>query len=306
MINTTFSGEAYNYFAGDNKDYIMLYSKDTSDATVNYDTNTYTTNCEDKCVFNASGLGLYMTCDELNAPTFNSTVDISQSGWEDLPIVKQGLPIYSTNFGWSASDPNTIQFNLTSKETYGCSGEYYQLACTLDARYTTYNATLQLNNSGLAGDTTLSLDPNSDYTDDVCGDYVAINDELASHKTKFGFIAKSFLDYFDSNIVVQYSNASGSPEYVLGQSGIFANAPWIVYGPNGDEKSGDTVNLTAYGAQGCEVWIDWKRDGLHNDRDVIMAEIRNFMFHLSYEYALHSHDPSTYTPLPGQAFETQY
>jgi hypothetical protein len=302
VINATFAGEAYNYFSGDNKGYIVLYSKDTSDATVDFDTDSYATNCKDTCVFEAPGVGLYLSCEALNAPTFDLTVDTSQPGWEQLPIVKQGLPIYSVDFDWSASNPNTIQYNLISKDTYGCSGDYYQLACTLDARYTTYNATLQLNNSGHAGDTTLSLDPISDYTYDVYGDYILANDELASRQTKFGFLAKTFSDYFSTNISVQYSNESGSPEYVLAQNGIFANAPWVIYGPNGHENTGETVNLTAHGAQGCEVWIDWRRDSLENDRDVIMAEIRKFMFHLSYEYALLPYQPSV---LPGQAFETQ-
>ena len=39
VTNTTFSGDAYNEFAGDNKGYIVLDSSDTSNATVNYDTN---------------------------------------------------------------------------------------------------------------------------------------------------------------------------------------------------------------------------------------------------------------------------
>jgi hypothetical protein len=302
VINTTLSGQAYNFFAGDNKGYIVMYSNNTSTATVDYNTNTYPTNCKDTCVFDAPGLGLYLSCNELDAPAFNFMVDTSQPGWQDLPVVKQGLPIYSTAFGWSAFEPNTIQFNLTSKETFGCSGNYYQLACTLRPRYTTYSSILQINNSGLAGANTLSLDPDFDYTDDVYGDYIAPNDELATHKTKFGFIAKSFSDYFDSNITVQYSNESGSPEYVLGQNGMFANAPWIIYGVDGHNHSGETVNLTAHGAQGCEVWIDWERDGLHNDRDVIMAEIRQFMFRLSYQYARSS---STYTSLRGHAYESQ-
>lgn len=305
VINASFSGQAYNYFAGDNKGYIVLYSADTSDATVDFDTDTYPTNCKDTCIFDAPGVGLYLSCNELNAPAFNFTVDTSQPGWEDLPIVKEGLPIYSADFGWSVIDPNVIQFNMTAKETYGCSGEYYRLACTLRPRQTTYNATLQLNNTGLNGETTLSIDPDSYYTDDIYSDYIATNDELASHETQFGFLAKIFSDYFGSSILVQYSNASGSPEYVLGQDGIFANAPWVVYGPDGDDHSGDTVNLTAHGAQGCEVWIDYLRDPLSNDRDVIMAEIRKFMFHLSYEYALASYYTETYTPLPGQAYETQ-
>lgn len=302
VINTTLSGQAYNFFAGDNKGYIVMYSNNTSAATVDYSTSTHPTNCKDTCVFDAPGLGLYLTCDELDAPAFNFTVDTSQPGWQDLPIVKLGLPIYSTAFGWSAFEPNTIQFNLTSKETFGCSGDYYQLACTLRPRYTTYSSILQINNSGLAGANTLSLDPDKYYTDDLYGDYIAPNDELATRQTKFGFIAKSFSDYFDSNITVQYSNQSGSPEYVLGQNGIFANAPWIIYGADGHNHSGETVNLTEHGAQGCEVWMDWQRDPLSNDRDVIMAEIREFMFHLSYQSARRS---SIYTPLRGHGFQSQ-
>jgi hypothetical protein len=305
VIDASFSGEAYNYFAGDNKGYIVMYSNNTSDDTVDFDTNNYETGCKDTCIFDVPGLGLYLSCDASDAPPYNFTVDTSQPGWEDLPIVKQGLPIYSSDFAWSVSDPNMIQFNMTAKETYNCSGEYYRIACTLRPRHTMYNATLQRNNSGLAGDTTLSLDPNSDYTDDVYGDYVPANNELATHSTQFGFFARIFSDYFGSTISVQYTNESGSPEYVLGQSGIFANAPWVVYGKNGHTNTGDTVNLTAHGAQGCEVWIDYLRDPLHNDLAVIMGSIRNFMFHLSYEYALQNYYPSKYAQLTAQAFETQ-
>ncbi|KIW18094.1 hypothetical protein PV08_02381 [Exophiala spinifera] len=304
VISTTFSGEVYNYFAGDNKGYIVLYSNGTTDENVDYDADASPTNCKETCIFDAPGVGLYLSCDEIEDHPFNFTVDTSQPGWEELPIVKQGLPIYSTAFGWSASNPNTIQFNLTSKDTYGCSGQYYQLACSLDARHTTYNTTLHLNNSGLSGATTLSLDPDSDYSDDLYGTPIAANDELSSRKTKFGFLAKAFNDYFGSSIVVQYSNASGEPEYVLGQNGTYANAPWIIYGQDGRETSGDTVNLTAHGAQGCEVWIDWERDPLSNDRDVIMAEIRRFMFRLSYEYS-NSASLTTYPPLLARAFVTQ-
>lgn len=305
VINTTFSGQAYNFFARGNKDFIVLYSNTTSGATVDYNTNSHPTNCKDTCVFEAPGLGLDMSCDELDDPSFNFTVDTSQPGWEDLAIVKRGLPIYSTEFGWSVSDPNTIQFNLTSKDTYGCSGEYYRLACRLRAKKVTYPAILQLNNSGLAGATTLSLDPNSFYTDDTYGQEISNNDELASRNTQFGFLAKIFSDNFGSEITVQYSNQSGSPEYVLGQNGLFSNAPWVIYGPNGHNNTGETVNLTAHGAQGCEVWIDWMRDPLSNDRDFIFAEIRNFMFRLSYQYALLSYWPSTFATIPSKAFETQ-
>lgn len=86
---------------------------------------------------------------------------------------------------------------------------------------------------------------------------------------------------------------------------MLANAPWIIYGPSGHNNSGETVNLTAHGAQGCEVWIDWMRDPLSNDRDIIFAEIRNFVFRLSYEYALQSYWPDTFKVLTSKAFKTQ-
>lgn len=292
-IDSEFSIATYNFFTTPNHGSFLLFYSNESDAAFNaqnqnylYTQIDYPSGCQGTCSFDAPGVGFWIDCSDTYLVDYDFQVDETQPDWQELPVVKDGLPVYSVKFDWDVSNPNTIHFDMLGKDSYKCTGKYEQVTCNLTAVSLKFPTLLQMNVS-IAQDeygTMLSVPPASDYGSDKFVDFIKPDDELQTGGTKFGFLAEVFNNYFGSEIKLQYQSNSGQPEYFLTQTGIFANGPGLLYGPNGEENQGDKIDMDSYGKKGCEVFLDTDDYPLSLEKTEILNSIRQFMFYLSLYY----------------------
>ncbi|KAI9698653.1 MAG: hypothetical protein M1836_003763 [Candelina mexicana] len=168
-------------------------------------TNMSNTGCEGICSAVIQGAGLAMNCSQRTIPFDLSSGSPSQLNFNETKV-------FSSNFSYSESNPDSIQLNVQYKATTDCVGDLVVSTCLLRAAVVEYPVVFR-NDS-------VTLNPNSSITDDKLKRYLKVDPNRTIGGTTLGGIALALNNRFLSVAASRFTGAVGP--YTLETNGSLA------------------------------------------------------------------------------------